>query len=202
MINEYCAEKFCCEDLSLIENYELAINDTTQIWHCHHKLGEQFSRKYLKEHNLYENRPACELKFMTESEHRSLHCKGKNNPMFGKPGSFKGRRHTEEAKKKNSDAHKKENLSEETIKKYSDNAKERNTGRRWFNDGQIEVFQVICPDGFIEGRLICPHLAKHHSEKTKKTLSMLKQGCHWWNNGIVTRLSKECPGPDWKRGRL
>jgi len=31
-------KKFCCEDLSLIENYDLAISDTNQTWHCHHRL--------------------------------------------------------------------------------------------------------------------------------------------------------------------
>ena len=29
MINEYNAKRFCCEDLSLIENYALAIVDQT-----------------------------------------------------------------------------------------------------------------------------------------------------------------------------
>ena len=29
MINEFCAKKFCSEDISLVENYEKAINDTT-----------------------------------------------------------------------------------------------------------------------------------------------------------------------------
>ena len=75
MINEYCAKAYCCEDLSLIENYELAINDTTQTWYCHHILGEQFDRQYLINNNLYENRPACELKFVTLSEHNHIHNK-------------------------------------------------------------------------------------------------------------------------------
>ena len=76
MINEKSAKKFCCEDLSLIENYELAINDTTQTWHCHHILGEQYDRKYLIDNNLYENRPASEFRFVTLAEHNSLHKRG------------------------------------------------------------------------------------------------------------------------------
>ena len=28
---------FCIEDISLIENYEAAINDNTQVWDCHHR---------------------------------------------------------------------------------------------------------------------------------------------------------------------
>ena len=69
-------KKFCCEDPSLIENYALAIADTTQTWICHHILGEQFSRKYLIDNNLYESRPANELRFMTHADHTRLHCKG------------------------------------------------------------------------------------------------------------------------------
>ena len=41
MINEYCAKKFCCEDPSLIENYALAVADTTQTWDCHHRGNEE-----------------------------------------------------------------------------------------------------------------------------------------------------------------
>ena len=28
---------FCCEDISLIENYKDAVEDKTQIWDCHHR---------------------------------------------------------------------------------------------------------------------------------------------------------------------
>ena len=76
MINEYCAKKFCCEDPSLIENYALAVADTTQTWFCHHILGEKYSRQYLIENNLYEKRPASELRFVTKYEHNDLHLKG------------------------------------------------------------------------------------------------------------------------------
>ena len=80
MINEYYAKSFCCEDISLIENYELAINDPTQTWHCHHR-GEilpcgRFSRDDLKKFGLYFNRQAAELIFLTPFVHRQLHKKG------------------------------------------------------------------------------------------------------------------------------
>lgn len=78
MINEGCARKFCKDDISMIENYEKAMNDTTQTWHCHHRLetfdGER-SRpmQYLMMVNMYFNRPADELIFLTPSEHQRLH---------------------------------------------------------------------------------------------------------------------------------
>ena len=80
MINEYAAKKFCCEDLHLIENYELAVNDTTQTWDCHHRREVlpcgRFSADDLKKFGLYYNRPASELIFLTHSEHIRLHTKG------------------------------------------------------------------------------------------------------------------------------
>ena len=76
MINKQCAKKFCYEDPSLIENYDLAIADITQTWICHHILGEQYSRQYLIENGLYLNRPASELRFVTKHEHNDLHLKG------------------------------------------------------------------------------------------------------------------------------
>ena len=80
MINEYTAKKYCSEDLSLIENYELAINDTTQTWECHHRGEilpcERFSKDDLKKFGLYYKRPAAELIFLTKAEHNRLHNMG------------------------------------------------------------------------------------------------------------------------------
>ena len=53
MINKKNAYAFCKDDICLIENYDKAINDLTQIWHCHHKLGVKYSKKYLKINGLY-----------------------------------------------------------------------------------------------------------------------------------------------------
>ena len=76
MINEYAAKKYCCDDLSLIENYDKAINDN-QIWHCHHRLeihgNIKLSADELKYQDLYYDRPAYELIFLTRTEHMSLH---------------------------------------------------------------------------------------------------------------------------------
>ena len=37
MINKN-TKYFCNGDITQIENYELAMNDKTQTWHCHHRL--------------------------------------------------------------------------------------------------------------------------------------------------------------------
>ena len=74
-------KKFCYEDISLIKNYELAINDNKHIWDCHHRkeTDEGLSRKQLIELGLYYGRPASELILLTHSEHMSLHCTGKSS---------------------------------------------------------------------------------------------------------------------------
>lgn len=37
MISEKKVKKFCCEDISRIENYEEAIN-SLEMWECHHRM--------------------------------------------------------------------------------------------------------------------------------------------------------------------
>ena len=106
MINEYYAKKYCCEDLSLIENYESAINDTTQTWDCHHRRESIYSSKDLIEIGEYWKRPAAELIFLTHSEHQQLHKKGVPK--------------SEEHKKAMSDALRGIPLSEEHKKAISD----------------------------------------------------------------------------------
>ena len=80
MISIISVNKFCNEDISLIENYEKAINDGTQTWECHHRkeTDEGLSAKKLIELGLYYGRPASEFIFLTKSEHMRLHNKGKS----------------------------------------------------------------------------------------------------------------------------
>ena len=66
-----------CKDFTKIENYDLAISDKTQIWHCHHRREEFYSRKELIEREEYFDVQPEELIFLTQAEHRKLHFKGK-----------------------------------------------------------------------------------------------------------------------------
>ena len=105
MISETTVKKFCCEDISLIENYDKAIADQTQTWDCHHR-GEilpcgRFKAKHLKKFNLYYNRPACELIFLTHDEHTRLHKQGVPRPdLKGVPKSEATKRAIGEANSK------------------------------------------------------------------------------------------------------
>ena len=49
MINEQNAYAFCKDDIRLIENYDKAINDKSQMWECHHRKGLDYSSQWLKD---------------------------------------------------------------------------------------------------------------------------------------------------------
>lgn len=122
MINLVFVKK-CCKDYTKIENYEEAVNDTTQTWICHHILGEILSREQLEAHDFYYNVPSCMLKFVTWSEHTRLHGKGRTgikNPLYGKHHAC-----SEETKKKISKANKGKIRSEEQRNNISRSLKGR-----------------------------------------------------------------------------
>ena len=77
MISNRYIKQICSEDPSLIENYDKAVADTENTWHCHHRLEIQedkiLSKNDLIEQGLYYHRPAKELIFMTHSDHTRLH---------------------------------------------------------------------------------------------------------------------------------
>lgn len=124
------ANAFCVGSIQDIENYEKAVNDTTQTYVCHHRLethtsdGERrkvdLSKEELLALDMYYHRPAEELIFLTNKEHMSLHNKGKKmsddfckkvrESMKGKNSGeshpFYGKHHTEEAKRKIAEANK------------------------------------------------------------------------------------------------
>ena len=170
-------EKYC-KDYKNIENYDKALADNFIGWCCHHRKGELMPTKKLQALKMYFNRPANELIFLTESEHDSLHHKGKhhseehkkkmseakkgkyageNNPMYGK-------KHSDETRRKMSDA--KKDMSEETRKKIS-----------------------------------VGHKGKPKSEEHKKKLSKALKVMCWFNNGKINIRAKECP-PGYEPGML
>ena len=160
-------EKFCCEDISLIENFDKAILDENNLWVCHHRLethtsdGERrlvdlYSRE-LKALNMYYDRPASELIFLEKLEHNKLHAKGRGD--ISKDSEVKTR-----------------NIA--TNKLY-----------HWFTNGKENIRAKECPEGFWKGRVDAVNI----TEKSKKLLSKYFSEMHYYNNGKINVRAKECP---------
>ena len=179
-----------CRNPELIENYGEAISDTTQTWHCHHRLethnsdGERrlidITKEELVALDMYYDRPPEELIFLTHFEHRSLHNKGKyvSNETRTKISKYKsknpsksmlGKRHSDETKQKISVANKGKHPSEEARKKMSDARKGENNGM----------------------------YGKHHSEETKKKLSEARKGKKM-SDEFRKKRSEYMKGKHWK----
>jgi len=118
-------KSYCKDDISQIENYELAKADNFKEWACHHKLeiheDYQNSYKEMKMMGLYYNRPAEELIFLPKGEHSRIHrigmkfneewklkisnaLKGVNH--IGERNGMHGKQHSEESKRKMAEARK------------------------------------------------------------------------------------------------
>lgn len=74
--------RYCCEDISLIENYHQAL-ESNETFDVHHRLeldtGVYISSKELRDKDMYYNRPASELILLPHSVHTKMHA------MFGFP---------------------------------------------------------------------------------------------------------------------
>lgn len=133
MINIKSIKRYCCEDISLIENYEIAVNDKSNKYVLHHKNGLIIPYYKLKELDLYYNRPAVELIFLTQFEHKQIHALYRStetrnkisNALKGRKSWNKGKHHSEETKNKISKSTKGRKDTIETKRKKSEIAKKR-----------------------------------------------------------------------------
>ena len=172
MINENYAKAFCKDDISLIENYDKAIADDTQTWHCHHRRETIFSKSDLIEIGEYYNRPACELIFLTPLEHIRLHHLGKHLSA--------------ETHQKMSEAHKGKNHSDETRQKMSEAHKGKPSGMKDKHHSAETCKKIAVNNG-------CFWKGKHRSAETCKKIAEANKGKHWYNNGVKSILAKTCP---------
>lgn len=97
---------------------------------------------------------------MDRGEHAKLHSLGhtktpeqiekQRSSMKGRTPWNKGKRTSEETKRKLSEAHKGQKLSEEHKRKIGEASKQRhnNLGRRYYTNGVVNKMALECPDGF------------------------------------------------------
>ena len=143
------------------------IADNTQKWVCHHRreTDENKSRSSLLAEGLYFGVPACELIFLTASDHVLLHKKGVplsaehkqhvSEAMKGVPLSDEHKQHLSEAmnrpdvKTRRSEALKAA-LNRPDVKKRQSEAMK---GRKFWTNGIKTVRAKECPgEGFTPGR--------------------------------------------------
>ena len=199
MINFKCAKKYCCEDLSKIENYEVALN-SDKVYVVHHRLEIQENGVYLSsidliKQDLYFKRPASELIFLSKSDHASLHA---NNNT-----GFLGKNHTEETKQKISKSlygKKRWPMLEETKMKIgaANKGKHNHKGENnpfYGKEHSEETKQQISKTKKLNGKLKGennPFYGKEHSEETKQKIRLVHLGKKKvWNDETHTKYHYE-----------
>lgn len=205
--------KHLCKDYENIENFEKAKADNFKNWVCHHRLQTWTSdgkrrdvdilAKELKALNIYYNRPAEELIFLTRNEHAKLHNKGRKfsdehrkkisdakkdmsdetkKKISENHKGMLGKRHSEETKRKISEGNKGKQLTEETKKKMSEKAK----GRQHTDEAKKKMSEAK------KGKPSC-RKGSHLTKEQKKKISISNAGRRWYNNGKISKFCYECP---------
>lgn len=108
-------ERYCSYGFEQIENYQQAAADGFKGWCIHRRLEFTVDGDFahtsdsLKRLGMYYNRPHFELVFMTVKDHRRLHNADakRRGTLFKGTTGHTGHRHTEEAKRKMSESHRK-----------------------------------------------------------------------------------------------
>jgi hypothetical protein len=143
--------------------------------YCNMSASNQYHKNRYINSRLYESSRIRKSKIMS----------GENNPFYGKKHSDEviakikqantGRNMiiTEEHAKKISESKKGKPLS----KKCRERCKEINTGNTY-------------------------RLGTKHTDETKEKMRKRREGLKWWNDGKSNVMKRECPGEEWKPGRL
>lgn len=73
-----------CDNLEMVENYDLAKTDCFKNWHLHHRLENFWKHKTLKKKGIYYKVNPEALVFLPAKEHREDYCKSTKNSLGSK----------------------------------------------------------------------------------------------------------------------
>lgn len=174
--------KFCSEPLDKIEHYEEALSEGFKGWCIHHRReiqpdGTRMSRQELKDKDLYYDRPASELVFMRKREHTTLHWLGKHMP--------------EEVKNK---------ISQTRLQRIANGEIKVDTS--CLHTPEVRAKISIANKKRLADKKNHPMYGKYQTQESCHKNSLAQRGRHWWNDGVSCKRAKECPGPEWKPGRI
>lgn len=203
MINEEQAKKYCSQNVSLIENYELAIADKTQTWDIHHRAEILpcgiYTPEQLKKHGLYYNVPVSQLIFLTHGEHMRIHKLGKKLSDEHR-ANLRAAMNRPETRAKISAAVSGENNpmfgkigknSPMFGKHHSEETRQKISAKMHAAMNKPET----------RAKISAASKGKRLSEECREKMRAAKKGAHWFNNGVECRFCRECPS-GWQRGRL
>lgn len=141
----------------------------------------------MKSTNRYQNRYINSRLYETikkeYSEHFSKMQKGENNTFYGK-------KHSQETRKK---------MSEAKLKLHNSDWVNPHIGMKRSEETKRNI--SLSKRGKISPKKGIPQgpLTQEQKERHKKAI----QGkCFWWNNGINNVRGEKSPGPEWTRGRI
>lgn len=168
-------KSYCSDPLDKIEHYEEALSEGFKGWCMHHRREIQ---------------PDGTRVSMKELIDKGLY--------FGRPAEelvfmrceehislhSKDKHPSVETRQKLSEAKRGKHLSEEHSQKIA----EANKGKHRSAETRLKMSAAL------KGRTF--------SEESRRKLSEANKGKHWYNNGISSKLARECPGQEWKRGRI
>lgn len=156
------------------------------------KRTEEWNRK-ISESNKHKKLSEEHLKKLSEISKCNQNCKGKKLSEDHKRKLSeinKGKKLTEETKRKISEANKGRKMSEDHKKKLCD----LRIGKERSEEVKTKISQKL------KGRKLSNETKKKISQFRKNKPSCNK-GKSWWNDGQNEKMSVECPGSNWIKGR-
>ena len=214
MISCESIKRYCKDDISLIENYEKAMNDKMEVWDCHHRLethdengnirakGSDLTVDELIAQNIYYNRPAKELIFLPKREHLRLH---QSLRIMSEETKKKlsvintGKIVPDYVREKLSITSTGRHHSEETkqlLSKQRTGEGNGMYGKDPWNKGKENPYSNDTLQKMSDS-----HKGFVIKDETKRKLSETFSKMKWWTNGDINKRSIECPGEGWYLGR-